>query len=68
MAMYFKTFLAGIAGALAGALVLIIASTRIGSETGSINLDNVSLEAAALAGFIAGTTWEFRRLQRRRRA
>jgi hypothetical protein len=68
MANYFKSFLAGVAGALAGVLGLIILSIRFDGETGGINLDNRSVEAAALLGFIVGAFWEFRRMHRRRPA
>ena len=68
MANYFKSFLAGVVGALAGVLVWIIASIRFDDVTGSINLSDHAVEAAALVGFVVGSTWEFRRLHRRRSA
>jgi hypothetical protein len=68
MANYLKSFLVGVAGALGGVVGLIIVSIRLDSETGGINLDSRSVEAAALVGFIVAATWQYRRLNRGRRA
>ena len=68
MANYFKSFLAGVVGALTGALVWIIASIRFDDVTASIDFSDAAVEAAAVVGFIVASTWEFRRLHRRRSA